>query len=519
MATSRTWIRNVASGYLDNAVGALVFVFMTPLIVRHIGVDGYAVWVLCHLVGYYLELADLGLGEAQVRFHARYAARGRISALQDLTASIMTALTIGGIIAALAGIVLALSPFISWLQVPAGVVVDLRAVLVVVALQVLIGVPGRALDNIYEGAERFDLQNTRSIAIQLLAAAAQVTLLTLGYGVLALAMVELGALCLTLLIDLYVVNRILPGLLTVPARLHRRIWRRIRHFSIWSSIDDLVDAATSYIDEFLLVALLPFTQLTPYALAGSAAGVLVAATQPITDTLLPAATNLHARRRKEDLVNLLLRGTRTVVAIAAPLAIFLCFFGAPLLHAWVPESAAFASAPLTTLLTLSALVSGFLWPSSIVLTAVGRIRQLVMLLLIEIALDIALILTLSPRYGLTGIAAAGLISNAAIGLMLEMPLIARVVGLGTAELLRATLLRLTLASLPAAACAFWIAARLPTPGWLGLAGAAAAITITYLAGLLTVGVTREERAQLRLWASALPRGRRRRRWPTRPPKA
>jgi O-antigen/teichoic acid export membrane protein len=517
MAASGAWIRNIASGYLDNAVGAIIFVFMTPFIVRHVGTDGYAVWILCHLVGYYLELADLGLGEAQVRFHARYAARGRMAALKDLTSSIVTALAIGGVLAALAGIVLAFSPYVSWLQVPAGIKFDLRAVLVVVALQVLVGVPGRALNNIYEGAERFDLQNTRSIAIQLLTAAAQVMLLTLGHGVLALALVELGALSLTILIDLYLVNRILPGLLTVSARLHRRVWRRIRHFSVWSSIDDLLEAGTSYVDEFLVVALLPFVQLTPYALAGSAAGVLVAATQPITDTFLPAATNLHARRRKDALVNLLLRGTRTVVAIAAPLAIFLCFFGAPLLHVWVPESAAFASAPLTILLTLSALVSVFLWTSSIVLTAVGRIRQLALLLIIEIALDVVLILVLAPRYGLTGIAAAGLISNAGIGLMVEMPLIARVVGIATLELLRATLLRLAVASLPAAALAFWIASRFSVTGWLDLAAAAAVIAIAYLAGLLAIGVSGEERGQLRLWASSLARGRRH--WPPGRPEA
>lgn len=517
MTNPRAWLRNVATGYLDNAVGAVVFVIMTPLIVRHVGVDGYAVWVLSHLVGFYLELADLGLGEAQVRFHARYAARGRGADLRALTATITTALATAGTVGAVLGLVLASSQYVGWLDIPGGLEADLRAVLVVIAFQVLVGVPARTLDNVYEGAERFDLQNSRSIVVQLLAASAQLALLHLGYGVLALALVELVALCLTLLIDLLIVNRILPGLLSVPVGLHRRIWRRIRQFSIWASLDDLVDAATSNIDDLLLVALLPFAQLTPYALAGSAASLLAAATQPLVDTFLPLATGLHARRRKTDLATLLTLGTRAVVAIAVPIAIFLCLFGAPLLHVWVPESSGSASATLVTLLTLSGLVSVFLWPSSIVLAAVGRVKQLVVLLLIEVALDVALILILAPGYGLVGIATASLASNAAVGLLLELPLIARVTGVGVFRLIAATVPRIALASLPALGCALWIAARWHEPGWLGLAGAATAIGASYAAALLLFGVSGEERALLRRWVARQPRRRRHGRWRPRRP--
>jgi len=496
------WFRNIGAGYADAAVGGLIYLFLTPLLVRHLGTEGYAIWVISHTVTFYLHFLDFGFGEAQIRLHARYLALQRQRLLERLIATVIVALSVAGILAGSIGMLLAFGPLHRMVDVSAGLEGDLQMVLVVLAANVLIAIPGSALWKFYEGVQRFDIQNLRSITLRVLSAGGQVILLYRGYGIVALAAVELAATCVGLLFDIVLVQKLVPGLLRVPAKFHRQIWRRIRHFALWTSVNDLIKEGAANLDQLLVAALLPLVLLTPYSLALTLAGALYLAVRPITETFFPMATAMHARRQGRELTRLLFFGTKLTTAIALPLGIFLIFFSNAILILWVPEAAADASGALVAIIVFNRLFSVFFWTSSVLLLALNRIGLVAVLTLLQIAVEVTLTLLLAPRFGLIGVALGSLIANVGVGVMVTLPVVGRATATSGMALLPKVLGRLLLAGIPACLAAQGL--RL-TPyhqgiGFLGVAGLL--VGAVYLLALLWWGTSANERRELgEVWRS------------------
>src|SRR3569833_77510 len=92
------WLRNVGSSYADAAVGGVVFVLLSPVIVRHLGNEAYAVWVLAHTITFYLAFLDLGFANAQVRYHARFSAHGNVEAVRQVISTSIVSLLVVGVV-------------------------------------------------------------------------------------------------------------------------------------------------------------------------------------------------------------------------------------------------------------------------------------------------------------------------------------------------------------------------------------------------------------------------------------
>src|SRR5688572_30266480 len=69
------------SGALSNSVGKFLpivaWFFLTPVMLREFGADGYSLWVLLGSMSAYAYLLDLGIGGAVVKYVAEHSATGR----------------------------------------------------------------------------------------------------------------------------------------------------------------------------------------------------------------------------------------------------------------------------------------------------------------------------------------------------------------------------------------------------------------------------------------------------------
>ena len=487
------WLSNVGTGYADAVVGGILFLGLTPIMVRTLSSDGYAVWLIAHAVIFYLGFLDVGFGHAQVRFHARWASGRRRGGLQALVGTTSAGLAAAGAVAALVGLLLAaLGPMASF-DAPPPLRDELRVVLALLSVNLLLTFPSAVLSNLYRGAQRFDLANVRSIALRLTAAAAQLACLMHGSGLITLAVIELTMTAARILLDLAILSRLLPGLLRTPVRFHRRTWRGIRRYALWSAFEDLLVDGSTRLEQLLIVVLLPLSLLTPYALAGAAAGVLLLAIGPISETFLPMTAQLHAEGNDAQLGQLLAAGSKVAAGVAAPAAIFLWVFGDDALSLWSPEGVAGMPPALLRIITINLMVSAFLTTSAMMLLAAGRVRTIAMLTLAEVALGTALIFVLAPRYGLSGVAAGLLIANVLIGFAVQVPIATSTFHVRPIGFLWSSLGRVALASAPAYALALALHER-SRPGIESLIIAALSIGFAYLVALLVLGTSARERA-------------------------
>lgn len=495
-----SWVRNVGSGYLDAIVGGLVFLVLTPVLIDRLGVEQYAIWVLSHTITYYIGFLDLGLGSAQVRYQAWFAARNRIGSVRRLTTTVCLLLTIGGVLGALLAVGISSQAPSSWLDVSSSAAADFPILMLVLAMQVLVAMPASGIENIYEGAQRFDLRNIRSAVLSAITATVQLVLLHRGHGIVAIAIVELLSLCAQLLFDLVLTNRLMPKVLTAPARFEKRMWKRIRPFALWSSLDEILVEGTPHLDRLLVAILLPLSLLTPYSLALALAGVLSVVVHPFVEPLLPFATKLHAQPASDAMSRLLILATRAGIALSAPIAIVLAFFGHSALSLWIEEASPDGLGVLVPIVVIDAFISMFLWPGGLLLMAMNRMRAIVILTATEIIVALALVLALTPMFGLPGLAMGILIANVGVGMGLQVPILCKALNLSLFQFLHQSLTRLVLASLPAIAVALALKHSIDTEAWVPLIGCCVAVALVYAIAALLVGVTSHERRDL--WAMA-----------------
>ncbi|MCC5958864.1 MAG: oligosaccharide flippase family protein [Rhodobacteraceae bacterium] len=499
----RGWLRNVATSYGDIAVGGLVYILLTPFVIHHLGLEAYAIWVVSHTITFYLGLFDLGFSQAHVRFHARHAARRRLALMRRLAATVFLALACAGAVAMLLALGLVLMPIEHWFQVSAGMQADFRLVVLVLGVNLLFALPGSTLENIYEGEQRFDIRNLRSIVLRVLTVALQVGLLVNGYGIVALALVELAVTLLRIAIDLVVTARLVPGLLRTRLRFDRATWRRIRPFALWAFVDDLLVEGTAHIDKLLVALLLPLALLTPYALCVAVAGLLMLAAQPMTETFFPMASAFHARGRRADMVRLLLSGTKISLVVSAPLLILLLFHGEGLMLIWVPELEGYLPPGLLQLILLNFYLSVGFWTATLILMAANRIRFVALLTITELLLALVLILLLVPWLGLNGLALGALVANALIGMFWLLPTACRHCGTSMAAFAASAVGRPLLISIPVLAVVGTLQLVFTGGDWALLTGSSVLIGLLYVPGLLLFGLDGWERASLYAWLRRL----------------
>lgn len=492
----RSWVRNVASSYMDIAIAGSTFFFLTPYIVHQVGLSAYAVWIVCQTITFYLRFYDLGFGQAQIRYQAKFHAKGKTALGRQLLLTTFTALTIAGVLACATGIALASGVKIPWVDVLPSMQHDYNRVLLLLAVNLLVAIPGTALSNVYYGTQRFDIANARSIVLQLLSAALQFAALRRGHGIVMLAAIQLTVSVLRVLIDLIVIRRLYPELLRhFRPGFHRVIWRRVRRFAVWSSLDDLLVEGTSQLDRVFIAVFLPLTMLAPYALCKSVGGIVAMIIEPMTQTFYPMAAGLYSRGKRQSLNHLLLAGTKISTAIALPIALFLALFGDDGLALWVPEIANAVPHMLITFIAINLLFSVFVWTSTILLLATNRVRTVAFMTIGEIVLAFGFIALFTRDFGLTGIAMGSLAANITMTTTIQIPLICRVMRISPGAFIFPTIGRVTLSAIPVVAFSIWLHQSIVPDTWLKLGAVAAAIGCLYAISFIALGITNTERKQ------------------------
>lgn len=486
------FLRNVSSNYAVAAVHGVLLLLVTPIVVRGLGLEHYAVWIIIQTIGYFLGFLDFGLTDAQVRQHARLSARGERQALGRLHGTVLTLFAGAGLLAVLLAAAIAALPSAALLDIPATALDSYALLLLLVGLATAAAFIDVGFDGIFEGHQRYDLKNLVNAVGAVLDAVLVVAALWHGYGLVALATIKVVTTLLGAAAKAVLIRRRFPASFPV-AGFDREAWRSVRGYTFWNSLNELASEGTAHLDKLLIPVLLASALVTPYTLVCMVAAVIFVLAEPITDTFLPIASHRHSREDSVGLAVLLVRGTRLVMTATLPTAVVVLFFGDAFLDLWVGEEFTDVSPLLLWFTAASFLFSAFLWTTLIVLMGAGLIRQVFRFTVMEVLLALGLILVLAPSFGLPGLALATLIANVWSGIFWLVPAACRVAGMEPASLLRQTLIRPLLAVLPACALAVAFVHWQSLDGWLGLIGASAATGAVGLAALLAFSVTRWER--------------------------
>lgn len=313
---------------------------LSPLVVRGLGIEAYGVWALVFSMLDYLNVADLGIRSATVKYVAHYSALDDPSNLhKTLNAGLTYFMGIALLMASLVFFFAKLT--VSFLNIPPALVSDyvllLRLTGVTMAFQLLFNVPRAALEAVQ------DFRTVSRINICVSTIRLVLSLLVLSYrpGLAGLGYATVAASWAGFLMMVWTFRRRFPSFVLSARNLDKAIFRQLFHYGLPTLLGSLAsqflhsgpilllgilkDAASVGYYSLVLRMLAGF-----YELISQAGGITTSVT-----SRLAAEDDQSALRRAVLYLN------RYAFAIFSFVFVFLMVFGNAFLTRWVgPEVAA-----------------------------------------------------------------------------------------------------------------------------------------------------------------------------------
>jgi len=357
---------SIARHTLYNATGALlpliVSVVTVPIYLTVVGLDRYGILNLCWLLVGYFGFFDFGLGRATTQ---------RIAALHDSdpvarSRSFWTALTLSAGLAALATII---AVPLSWVALGAlkiegaGLRAEIHNTLPLLVAAVPLAIFQSVLRGALEGREQFLVVNV-----------------VFGVGAIATAILPLAAaavwgpdlpilVAVSLLVRSFVLIAFAAAAVrTVPITKYlnadRQDMRKMVRFGGWLTITNIVSPIMTFVDRFLLGAILGAAAIALYAIPFNLVSQLVIAPGALATAMFPrfagvdCETGRALSRRKLEFLSF----------VVTPLSIIGICVAEPFLRLWIGSASAAVSTPVALVL-----VVGF-WANSLALLPYARLQ-------------------------------------------------------------------------------------------------------------------------------------------------
>ena len=325
--------RNVLTNYIARFATIFALFLLFPFVDHHVGASVYGIYLLITSLTTFFTL-DFGMGTATIRY---VAAAWAIDDRPQLSRVISSSLAFFVGLALALALLFALAMTLTWpsLHIPANERSTALALLVVVGVgQLLIAIPLSVFNQVLIGIGRLDVMNVLQLVALAVRVIATVSLLSLGYGIVAVAVSE-GVLAIGLGIAAWIASR--RQMVDVSVNIARARWRIIRTMAPFSLQLFVISAAALIIlqaDSLIIALFLPVAAVTLYGAAYRIYQVTREVTNALTLALVPAATARHVQDQQARLQELFLKATRYSNVLVLLFAVPGLMFAGIVLEAW-----------------------------------------------------------------------------------------------------------------------------------------------------------------------------------------
>jgi O-antigen/teichoic acid export membrane protein len=436
--------RNIAYNFGAQIWLTILALVTTPYIIGKLGVDQYGLYVVVLAVVGYFTFLDLGFGVATVKYLSEFHGRERTEVIRNLIGTTTALYVVAG---GVGGLVIAVLS--SWfattvLSVPGDLSSLARTALYVTAIVFVVNMPGLAFMSVPIALQRFDITGKATVFVGTASALGAVTVLWLGYGLIAILLVNVAIFALTTILWILVARRLLPATPILP-RFDRPSLRLLTRFGGLKFLQQVTTHSIFHIDKFLLGALASLAAVSYYAVPLHLVQRLLLVVGNVGAAFFPAASQLHGEQDTDRLNELYLRSTKLVALLMVPAASMLFIFSDPILTVWIGDEFADESSVVLKVLAVSYLIAAFATLPGMAADAVGRPGVTALFSTISLATNLAASLILIPHYEALG-AAFAIAINAAIQVPVFVYYVhSRVIRVSILEALRSSVARPVLA--------------------------------------------------------------------------
>ncbi len=458
----RQLLRNIGSNWLGYFVTVTIGFFLAPFVVHRLGDTQYGIWTLVLSLTGYFGLLDLGIRSSVGRFVARYISLDDSSKVNEIVSSAMFILSGGSALGLIA--ILGLQYFFDGFRIDPSFAGPARAALFIAGLNVVIALPLGVFSSVLVALERFDVITAISVAGALTRASLVICLLSLNYGLLALAVVTIAVSLAESSGMVLCAKHFYPAL--APRRRFIRVTaaKELLGFGLYRFVWIVANQLIFYTDSVVIGLFLGAGAITYYSIAGSLVNYARNIVSLATDTLYPAAARLDTKRDLEGLRDLQVFGTSVAILVGFPICAVLIFLGKQFITLWMGQQYSISARYLVVLM-IPQVASMSQYTSALILAAMARHRVLAYIVICEALANLILSIILVRKFGLIGVAWGTTIPHLISSLFLVPGYTLRTLHMPVLSYVKRGIVRPVLCAVPTAALCYGLSLYVDRPSW------------------------------------------------------
>lgn len=402
-STKKRLAINVVMNWTATAINMVVPFFLTPFVVHHLGEVGYGVWIIAVSTVSYLNLLDMGLRSAVIRFVSKAQARGEMQdASKAIHAALWFRLLIAGGIVVLSFILAAAVPHL--FKIPHDLVHAGQMTVLLCSLGVGVSLVGGVFGAVLAALNRYDVLSFVTMVQTLFRAGGVLLILISGRGLIALAMWELIVLTLVAITITLLAFRLFPHSRVRPGKPDMTVLRMIWSYSFTTFVFMIAVQIIANTDNLVVGSFVSVGMVTFYAIGGSLITYACQVSAGLSTTFTPLASSLEASGRIDDLRKMLIRGTQATLALALPIAAGLFFRGGTFIRLWMGPQYQRISETVVRVLILSMFFAISDATAGSIMMAIEKHKPVARWAVYEAILNLGLSIVLVKTIGVYGVA-------------------------------------------------------------------------------------------------------------------
>lgn len=402
-------VKNSIYSVLEFGWPILLAIFVTPFIVKKLGIDAYGVWALVSVVLGFFALLDLGLTSASIKYIAEEYGKRDFRRINKI---INSALLVYLLIGAIGGLTIFLSANVlvtKILNVPQNLINVAKFAFYLASLGFLINVISGVFACIPKAIQRYDVSTKINLFIGTLASVSNVSLLYLGFGLKGIVVLNLIISLLSLIIY-FTIDKMILSEMRIRLFFDKKIFFMLLRYGLLVISTSIAGLIILQLDKFLIGAILGVGLVTFYVIPGSVAIKLQGLTVAVVAVVLPVSSMLSGTKQVEKLKALYLKGTKLILILITAITVPLLIFSYKFLFYWMGSDFAQKSGVVMMLLVATYYFLSLVSVPWNISFGLGKIKMNAVFSWLIAFLNVLLLIILLKPFGILGAAWAYLLS-------------------------------------------------------------------------------------------------------------
>lgn len=397
-----SYLAGLISEHASLFLGSVIGLLLTPFILKQIGTEGYGVFLLANDTVSWLVLIDLGLTGSLSVHLARQSSHSNARTISQYASSTFFSQLGVALVIAVAGIGISLV-FPAFFDVPQDLHADTVLLLLLLTLGLALNYSTRAFRSVLVSQQHIYFKNLSEMLRVVSRSIFILVFLVSGAGLISLGFADIFATSLASGLLIYAAFRHVPHLSIKAKYVSWELILKVGKIGIWFSLGALSRVVIYSLDRTVAGKIVSLEAVTLLVLTGRLYYLARPVFESFSANAQPAIGQLLGDENRKQALEVARQLFILSNGITILISLSIWSANRQFVLAWIGREN-YGGELLDTTMALSIILTNWVSPHRVVLSAAMMAKEQTLIRLIEAALNIALSLLLTMEFGLIGVA-------------------------------------------------------------------------------------------------------------------